>query len=76
MNLEELKNKLYQETTIKNKYFIGRPSDNRYCLVFEDNKWMTFYYERGRKLRLKTYDTEIEACTAFWDYMMEIKERR
>ena len=53
---------------------VGRASDNKDCLVCEENKWMTFYYERGRKLKLKTYDNETEACAAFWDCMMEVKE--
>jgi len=74
MNLNELKSKLEQEPLLKDKYFIGRASDNKDCLVCEENKWMTFYYERGRKLKLKTYDNETEACAAFWDCMMEVKE--
>ena len=76
MNLEELKTKLEQEPLLKNKYFIGRPSDNKYCIVFENNEWLTFYFERGQRTRLKIYTTELAACTAFYESMMIIKERK
>lgn len=76
MNLEELKIKLSQEPTIKNKFFIGRPSDNKYCIIYENNEWSTFHYERGRKTILKTYTNESDACVAFYERMMKAKERR
>lgn len=75
MNLEELKTKLSQENLIKDKYYIGRASDNKYCIVCENNEWSTFYYERGRKTRLKSYTTESDACIAFYECMMKVKER-
>lgn len=75
MKLEELKNKLLSETLIENKYCIGRASDNKYCIMQDNGEWVTFYYERGCKDRLKRYESEEDACTAFYEILIKVKNR-
>lgn len=75
MKLDELINKLSSEPLIENKYCIGRASDNKYCIMQENSEWVTFYYERGCKDRLKRYVNEEEACIAFYETLMKVKSR-
>lgn len=75
LTLEELKIKLSREELIKDKYSIAHASDNKYCVVCENKEWSTFYYEKGQRTRLKRYAAEPEACAAFYECMMTVKER-
>ena len=47
MNLEQLKKNIENDSNL-NKYLrgVGKKSDNTQCIIFEDNKWLVFYYIR------------------------------
>ncbi|MBQ7141160.1 MAG: hypothetical protein IJO32_06640 [Bacilli bacterium] len=75
MNLEQLKKNIENDSNL-NKYLrgVGKKSDNTQCIIFEDNKWLVFYYERGSKCALKEFDSEILACEYFYKKIKDSEE--
>lgn len=69
MNREELK-KALDEAGVHSHYYSlnglqGGPYDGTSILEKEGNKWLVYYFERGRKWDLQYFNTEDEACRYF-----------
>jgi len=75
MNINELKEKLETYKELENKMFFGRASDNRFCIMKEDAKWIVFFYERGRRCMLKEFDNEESACDYYYIRLNKIRIR-
>ena len=65
MNLNELKTKLEAEKVFENLYSIGKPMEERLCIMRKDDKWIIFGCERGKNFIIKEYDNENDACESF-----------
>ena len=76
MNINELKEKLEVYEKLKNKMFFGRASDNKFCIMKENDKWIVFYYERGRRLRLKEFNDEESACEYYYIEMTKVRMKK
>jgi len=76
MNINELILKLENNKEL-NVYLKGvnNISDNRDCIINENNKWQVFYYERGKKTALKEFDTEESACKYYEELILKNNER-
>ena len=75
MNINELKEKLEIYKELENKMFFGRASDNRYCIMKENDKWISFYYEKGNRLRLKEFNDEESACEYYYIELNKVRIR-
>lgn len=75
MNINELKEKLENYKELENKMFFGRASDNRYCIMKENDKWIVFYYERGSRLRLNEFNDEESACEYYYIELNKVRIR-
>ena len=75
MNINELKEKLEIYKELENKMFFGRASDNRFCIMKENDKWIVFYYERGSRCGLKEFNDEESACEYYYIELNEVRIR-
>ncbi len=75
MKIDELINKLKSEPLLEKEYCIGDFDDNRECIMKENDEWIIFFYERGSRNLLKKFTNEEEACNAFYERLMRIKNR-
>lgn len=66
MKINELKERLEVYKELENKMYFGRASDNKNCIMQENNKWIVFYYERGMRVALKEFEDEESACEYFY----------
>ena len=41
-----------------------------YCLEEKDNKWEVFFTERGAKFETKVFNSEMEACEYFYNWII------
>ena len=67
MNITELRNKIFELGISDELYSIlqgGLPNE-KLCLVKEES-WKIYYSEHGKRTGEKTYDSEEEACEAFF----------
>lgn len=75
MNVKELEEKIVEKKLDHNAICIGKDGnyDERFNLLErEDGKWETFYGEHGQKTNTVVYDTEEEACDAFWEMIKDV----
>ena len=75
MNINELKKKLEVYEELKNKMFFGRESDNKYCIMKENDKWVVFYYERGSRTALREFNNEESACEFYYIRLSKVRIR-
>lgn len=77
MNKEELKKKFDEERIRPEIYWFsgGLPGDT-FCLSEENNKWQVYYSDRGKKLGLKEFETEDEACRYLYEFVIKTKGTR
>ncbi len=75
MNINKLKEKLEGYEELKNKMFFGRESDNKYCIMQENGKWIVFYYERGERTAIKEFDDEESACEYYYIRLSKVRIR-
>ena len=75
MNINELKEKLETYKELENKMFFGRASDNRFCIMKENDKWIVFYYERGSRCGLKEFNDEESACEYYYIELNKVRLR-
>lgn len=73
MKLNELKEKLKPYKELENKMFFGRASDNKYCIIEENKKWLVFFYERGTRCALKEFNDEESACEYYYIKLNKIR---
>lgn len=72
MTLVELVKRLEMEGIPDDLYRLngGLPNE-AFCLNRNEQKWETYYSERGSKSGLKVFDEEEEACNHFYDWLIE-----
>jgi hypothetical protein len=67
MNIEELKKNLTQLRVRSDAYSLtgGLPNESYVIHKVGENKWETYYSERGIKSNLRTFENEQDACNYF-----------
>ncbi|MBI0578658.1 hypothetical protein IEC97_14940 [Neobacillus cucumis] len=73
MKKDELQLLLINANIPKDLYSLkgGFPNE-AFCLNKEDNIWEVYYSERGVKSQLKKFDSEDEACSYFYQTILEL----
>lgn len=73
MTRYELKQRLMKENVPHIYYGInGIFFDNVFVLNKNNERWETYWTEKGNKYQLKVFDTEEEACEYYYNWLMEI----
>lgn len=49
-------------------------NDQKTCLAERGDKWLVYYYERGKEMGIKEFDNENDACNELYNRMLEKKE--
>ena len=77
MNKRELKKKLKDSDISKHLYCFndGYFPGECYCLNKVKDFWEVYYSERGKKIELKLFNNEEEACEYFYKILKEDQER-
>lgn len=72
MNRVELAQKLEHRNIDSTMYSLdgGLPNE-AYCLGKDNDRWETYYSERGNKSELKVFASEEEACNYFYAWFLE-----
>lgn len=71
MNLTELNNLLDSNNIRKDAYSLkGGMSNEAYCIEIKNGIWQVYYSERGLMTSLREFETEDEACTHFYQWIM------
>jgi hypothetical protein len=67
MNSQELKAEFASLGVPRNAHSVGADADEAYCLVHENDKWIVYYSERGRRNSAMAFADEAHACQElFW----------
>jgi hypothetical protein len=72
MNIEELQKKLSQLDIRKDAYSLsgGLPNESYVISHVSENKWETYYSERGIKSNMRTFENEQDACCYFYEHIL------
>lgn len=65
MNIDELRNELIRHRFKKHGYRLNvKPSSlfEGHCIEQVDEQWLVYYFERGQKFEIETFDSESIAC--------------
>lgn len=76
MNIQELRQKLYEEGCNASMYAIGQrgSASDAYCLTHHGNEWQVYYTERGvDQSPFYTSESEADACQYFFEYIMRFR---
>jgi len=75
MNTSELLNELQKLGIPSSWYLVGDKgiTDDKIVLRLTDNQWSVYYSDRGGKYKLKTFETEEEACN---EVLLRIKFKK
>jgi len=78
MNSSDLINELQRLGVPSSWYLIGDKgiTDDKTVLRLTDNQWSVYYSERGDQFKLKTFETEDDACDELLLRMKLKKDRK
>jgi len=74
MNINELKQALNDNNISPEVYYIDMQCpilDQGYCLNYENNQWVVYFQERGRKRYKKKTTNESEACEFMLKWILD-----
>lgn len=73
MTKNELRTKLIKYQVPKEVYSLNGGCPNEiYCLGYLNDKWETYYSERGIKSERKEFNTEDDACNYFYNWLIDV----
>lgn len=77
MNKRELAQRLVNEDIDKYSYCLegGYPNES-HCIFKNGDVWEVYYSEKGRKSKLKMFDTEEEACKYFYSWLIKTLQKK
>ena len=78
MTLSKLRQRLIKEDVPNWAYWLdgGHPAANHpggeaCCIDQVGDEWQTYFSERGTKTNVKAFDSEEEACSYFYQWLIE-----
>lgn len=72
MKIDELKQKLQARNVPVGYYSLHGYADDALCIEHLASEWIVYDGERGKKRRVKTFQTEEEACAEFWSQILRL----